>query len=95
MAEEPWQKAVKDLKSDLGKAMKDMVDVDKQLATGKRSQDQEFLDVRKRLKRLRRDCADLDKRLSVTNKRLDQGLADINKRLKALEGRVASTGSAT
>jgi hypothetical protein len=37
MVEEPWQKAIKDLKSNLGKARKDMADVDKQLATGRRS----------------------------------------------------------
>jgi hypothetical protein len=89
MAEDPWQKPIKDLKSDLGKARKDIDDVDKRLAMAKRSEDQESLGVHKRLKRLRRDCADLDKRLTVTIKRLDQELADIHKRLKALELRLA------
>lgn len=87
MAEEPWQKAFKGLKSDLGKARKDIDDADKRLATATRGQDRENLAVQKRLKRLRRTCIDLDKRLKATNKRLDQELADINKRLKALEGR--------
>src|ERR1700733_12519626 len=80
MAEEPWQKAIKDLKSDFGKAKKDMAEVDKQLATGKRSLDLDFLDVHKRLRRLKRGHANLDRRLTVTSTRLDRELADINKR---------------
>ena len=89
MADDPWQKPIKELKSDLGKARKDIDEVDKRMAAAKRSEDQEFLDVRKRLRRLRRDYAELDKRLTVTTVRLDRALADLNKRLKALEPRVA------
>ncbi len=87
MAEEPWQKALKGVKSDLSKARKDIDDADKQFATAKRGQDRKNLGVQKRLKRLRRACADLDKRLTATNKRRDQELADLNKRLRTLEGR--------
>ena len=89
MAEDPWQKPIRELKSDLGKARKDIDEVDKRLATSKRTEDQEFLDLRKRLRRLKRDHADLEKRLTATTKRLDQTLADLNKRLKALEPRLA------
>jgi len=89
MADDPWQRPIKDLKTDLGKARKDIDDVDKRMAVAKRSEDQEFLDVHKRLRRLKRNCADLDKRLTVTTTRLERAPADLNKRLKALEPRVA------
>jgi peptidoglycan hydrolase CwlO-like protein len=78
MADEPWEKPVKELKSSIAKAQKDIDHTDRRIDSMNNSLDVAINDAREAY----------EKPLADVAKRLDKDIDDIQKQLKDLKGRV-------